>query len=69
MSEKHDNNLFKVTNEERHYVHWFTSIGRIAADLEMNRSTVEYAFLKNKTTNGYKIELVDGTDIKYKDIN
>lgn len=70
MKNKTDNGLFKVTNDELHYVHWFTSLGRVSAVLGIFRNTVEYCYLRNKpTTNGYKIELVDGTDIKYKDIN
>lgn len=69
MTEKTDNNLFKVTNEEKKYMHWFTSIGRISADLGIFRSTVEYCFLKNKPCHGYNIELVDGANIEYKYIN
>ena len=69
MTEKLDNNLFMVTCEERNYKRWFTSLNRIAKMIGVPRTSIELAFMKNKPYNGYNIEIVDGSNIKYKDIN
>ena len=69
MDKKFDNNLFMVTNEERNYKHWFTSLNRIAKMIGVPRTSVEIPFMKNKPYNGYKIEIVDGSDVMYRDIN
>lgn len=69
MSQKEDNNLFKVTNEEEKYVHWFTSLQRVAVGLGIPRNTAEYYYLKKQLYKGYTIELVNGSEVKYKNIN
>lgn len=68
---KVDNNLYRVTDLKDGSQHWYTSLQRIANAIGIQRTLVMYACAKpNKTYKDlYKIELVDGSDITYKNIN
>lgn len=73
MQAKIDNNLVKLTQIGSDYVHYFTSLQRVAKFLGTYRDKIDYYYLKkaplNINGNSYMIEIVDGADIKYKEIN
>ena len=70
MTNKFNNNLFKVTNEEKNYIHYFTSMNRVGQALGAQQGQLKYYYyLQEKPYKGYFIELVDGSEIKWKDID
>lgn len=70
MTKKKDNNLFKVTNEEKNYIHYFTSLTRVGLAVDGQPGQLKYYYyLQGRPFKGYFIELVDGSNIKWKDID
>lgn len=63
-----NNELFRISNGiEQHY---FTSLHRAAEYLGSQRAQVLYAYIRDlKYNKEWLIEIVDGSEIKYKDIN
>ena len=61
------NKLYMITRGDEH--HYFTSLYRAGLYIGKQRAPVEYALLKGKDVNGWTVEIVDGSEIKYKDIN
>ena len=61
------NELFRINNgEEQHY---FTSLYRIGQFVDKQRAQVEYAAMKGKQINGWNIEIADGSDVTWKQID
>lgn len=77
MNNKIDNNLFKVFNTKTGVEHYFTSLHRVAQYIGVDRTAVLLVYerscrrneLECTFKNDWKISVVDGSDIKYKDIN
>lgn len=64
-----DNNLFKMTNCETGEIKYFTSINRIANYFNVQRIQVEVPYKRCGKYKNYDIEIIDGSEIKYKDID
>lgn len=70
MKEKKDNNLVKLTTVKG--VHYFTSTNRCAIFLNTSQSVIDYNIRNNKgiiKNLECTVEIVDGSEVKYKDIN
>ena len=70
MKDKKDNNLIKVTFQDG-TVHYYTSIGRCSKSIKRMQPSLEY-YLNYKNgilPDGLKVEIADGSNVKYKDIN
>lgn len=71
MKDKKDNNLIKVTLSDG-TIHYFTSTNRVAKYVNSVQSVIEYHMRRNNgefKSIGAKFEIVDGSNVKYKDIN
>ena len=61
------NELYMITRgDERHY---FTSLYRAGLYVGKQRAQAEYALLKGKYVNGWRIEIVDGSKIMWENID
>ena len=61
------NELYMITRgDERHY---FTSLYRAGLFIGKQRAPVEYAMLKERDVDGWRIEIVDGADVCWKNID
>ena len=62
-----DNELYMIARgDERHY---FTSLYRAGLYTGKQRAQAEYALLKGKDVNGWRIEIVDGSKIMWENID
>lgn len=61
------NELYMITRENEH--HYFTSLYRTGLFLGKQRAPVEYALLKGKEINGWRIEIVDGSKVIWENID
>ncbi len=61
------NELYMITRVDEH--HYFTSLYRAGLFLGKQRAPVEYALLKGKEINGWSVEIVDGADVCWKEID
>lgn len=70
MAIKKDNNLFKVTDLKTGKIHWYTSLQRIADSIGVQRTTLTQALWKNDCYKDIiRIQIEDGSEVLYKDIN
>ena len=69
MAKKADNMLFKVTDIKDGSEHWYTSLQRIADSIGVQRTTIMQCLWKKNTYKNWKIEHLDGSEVKYKNIN
>ena len=61
------NELYMIARgDERHY---FTSLYRAGLYTGKQRAQAEYALLKGKDVNGWRIEIVDGSKIMWENID
>ena len=60
------NELYMITRGDEH--HYFTSLYRAGLFIGKQRAPVEYAMLKGKDVNGWRIEIVDGSKIMWENI-
>lgn len=62
-----ENELYMITRgDERKY---FTSLYRAGLFIGKQRAPVEYAMLKGKDVNGWRIEIVDGSKVMWENID
>ena len=61
------NELYMITRVDEH--HYFTSLYRVGQYLGKQRAQAEYALLKGKDINGWRIEIVDGSKIMWENID
>ena len=62
-----DNELYMIARgDERHY---FTSLYRAGLYAGKQRAQAEYALLKGKDVNGWRIEIVDGSKVMWENID
>lgn len=71
--EKTNNNLIKVTTMTDKSIHYYTNVKKIADRFGVHPTVINTAILKDNSKlrkeHDVKIEIVDGSDVKYKDIN
>ena len=61
------NELYMITRgDERHY---FTSLYRAGLFIGKQRAPVEYAMMKGRDVNGWRIEIVDGRKVMWENID
>ena len=62
-----ENELYMITRGyERHY---FTNLHKAGLYAGKQRAQAEYALLKGKDVNGWRIEIVDGSKIMWENID
>ena len=61
------NELYMITRGDEH--HYFTSLYRVGPYVGKQRAQAEYALLKDKDVNGWRIEIVDGSKIMWENID
>lgn len=66
---KYDNNLYRVENELNGETHYFTSLQKIADVVGVQRTSIDTSFKRTGKWKHLLIDIVDGSEVKYKDIN
>lgn len=61
------NELYMIARGDEH--HYFTSLYRVGQYVGKQRAQAEYALMKGKDVNGWRIEIVDGSKIMWENID
>ena len=62
-----DNELYMIARGDEH--HYFTSLYRAGLYMGKQRAQAEYALLKGKNVNGWRVYKVDGSKIMWENID
>ena len=61
------NELYMISRGDEH--HYFTSLYRAGLYIGKQRAPVEYALLRGKDLDGWTVEIVDGSEVMWENID